>query len=148
LPRRVAVTDEKGEARFDVPPGVYTFGVEAEGYEPIQKTLQVGVKETKATLMLKPMTKGFLTLDNVRLRGLIRASSDVWEIGRQVKHSEGLIKLSPVNLRKFATKQFEKTAKLAQSRTEELRRLESSTAISFGPKGVAFSRHEKKRGVT
>lgn len=144
MPKHIAVTDEKGEARFDVPPGIYTFSVEAEGFEPVRKTAEIGRDETKVTVTLRSITKGYIAIDNVRLRGLIRASTNFWEIGKCVKESERLVALSSTKLKKFAAKQFEKTTRLAQSRIESLRKTESSASVSLGLKGVSFSKSEKK----
>ncbi len=142
------ITDEKGRVRFDdMPPGIYTVTVEAEGSEPVERKIQVKSPEDDVSLNinLKPITTGFLALQNKRLRALILSSTDMLRVGAYVSESERLIKLSSPGLRKYATSQFEKTSESARRRIEELRKLESSVSVGIGPTGLKFSKRVKKR---
>jgi len=119
--------------------------VEKEGYEPIQQIIEVKNKNDSITISLRRITKEFIILSNERIRGLIRSSTNLGEIGKCVKESEHFIQLASSNLKKHAVKQFNKTSEFARKRIEELLQLESSTSLSIGSSGVTFSKSKKKQ---
>lgn len=139
-----AVTDENGHAQLDMPPGVYEIKIESEGSEPIQKDIEVKSEDETFTFAMKDITKGFITLTNDRLRGLIRASTSLQEIEKCVKESAHLIDLASPNLKKHATKGLTKTSALASKRIEQLRKLESFTSVGISPTGAKITKAEKK----
>ena len=148
MPHRVGVTDKDGKVRFDnLRPGVYTFSVESEGYEPVEKLLEIKSEKDEAAvaMTLKPITKGFLNLQSSRLRGLVRSASSIPQVGQFVRESEHLIKLAPAQLKKDAARQFERVSRLAMKRIDDLRKRESSTLVGIGPSGLKVSRTVKKQ---
>lgn len=61
----MGITDKEGRVRFDdMPPGIYTMTVEAEGSEPVEKMIQIKRPEDQVSLSikLKSMTTGFWLL--------------------------------------------------------------------------------------
>ncbi len=142
-----SVTDENGMASFDLPPGVGTFSIEKEGCEPAHRVVRITNQDQQFSVVLRPITKGFISLENVRLRGLIRSSSHHREVRRYLRASEHLILLASQKLKKRATKQFDETSKLAHGRMEELRRIESSFDIEIGRTRVGVSKSEKKQPI-
>ena len=141
----MSITDENGMARFDLPPGIGTFSIEKEGCEPVHQTVRITNQDQQFNVVLRPITKGFISLENVRLRGLIRSSSHYREVRRYLQQSEHLIFLASQKLKKCATNQFDKTSKVARGRIEELRRIESSIKMEIGHTRVGLSKSEKKQ---
>lgn len=111
-----SVTDENGMARFDLPPGIGTVSIEGEGFEPAHQVVRVTNEDKQFNLVLRQITKGFIKLENVRLRGLIRFSAHYREIRRYVKESEHVIRLASPKFKKHATKQFHETSMVAHKR--------------------------------
>lgn len=143
--KSAGVTDENGEAHLDMPPGVYTLRTESEGFEPVEQPIEVKSEPEAFHVELKDITKGYITLTNDRLRGIIRSSTSLQEIAKYVKESEHIIDLAAFpSLKKDATKGFKKTSELASKRIEQLRRMESFTSFNIGPTGIKFTRAEKK----
>ncbi len=139
-----AVTDKDGIGRLNLPAGIGTVTVEAQGNEPARRVLQVTDDDQEITMTLRPITKGFISRENERLRGLIRFSTNHHQITSCAKENEHLIDLASDGIKRDATRRFSKTSKLAQRRIEELRRLESSLSISIKQDGVEFSKSERK----
>lgn len=143
--RTFAISDEKGIARMNLPPGIYNFVVKKEGYEPYPISVQIGIDDKEITIQMKPITDHYIQLENKRIRVLIEQSSNIIDIGELVQESEQLIQLSTAQLKELATRHFRRISRIARKRVNELRTTESAFAFVAGPGGVGIGRYTKKR---
>lgn len=139
------ITDEQGNVKFELSPGVYHFSVEAEGYEPCDVATQLGDTDRHVTLAMKPITKEYIQRENGKIRSLIRQSVNILEVGELVKKSDHLVKLSTSRLKDYATKQLRSISKVAKKRIEELRTVKSSLSFGVGPYGLSFTKESEKK---
>jgi hypothetical protein len=133
---RKTITDDKGNFRLEnMSPGIWTVKVDAEGYEPLRKDIEIkqGSAENFLKLEANEISEGYIKLQNDKLRGRIRSSTSSHDVDICIKESEHLIKLASRDLKRFATNEFSELSKRAERKLDDLRKLESSTAIGVGP---------------
>ena len=147
MQHRKAVTDAEGKFKLEnIHPGIWTASADIEGFEPLRQTIEVRPDSAKNdyTFVVKPISKGYIKLQNDKLRGRIRASKALVDVTTQVRESEHLIELASASLKKFATREFHKVSTMAERKMDDLRKVDSSTSVEFGLKGFAVRRRVKK----
>ena len=153
--RKLGITDEKGDVRFDgLPPGEYKLNISKEGYVPKVQSIVISPTRhsSEIRVSLDPINKSTLKHENERLRAMIVATTILSDINLYVARSEALMDLSPPNWEKSALKEFKKTTRAAHNRIEELRTSESGFAVggevsTAGEFGGSFKRSSKKTAL-
>ena len=122
------ITDEEGKYQFNLrslKPGRYTFTVVYEGnekYKPVEAS-------TVITITPDVSTKKAIKEYNKILRFSIISSNNIFKIKECVEWSRTALELCSKKLKKCALKEFEKTAKKANRRINDLRTIEKEWGL-------------------
>jgi hypothetical protein len=138
------VTYEKGNYIVDLRPGVYDVQIEKEGYAIVKQSIQVSDESKSINIAMHCISKGYIKIENERLRSAIRSSTNIGQITNLAKLADHVVDLASRELKKFANKQSDKTSKHAHKRIEEIRKLEGSLSFRAGSDSIEFSKSEKK----